>query len=66
MAKQEILIDIDEVGNVTVEGVGFAGADCKKFTEAIERELGEVVETTLKPEYRQVERRVSNVTKVRR
>lgn len=50
---QEILIEIDTVGNVKVEGKGFSGAECTKVTEAIEDALGEVESRKLKPEFRQ-------------
>lgn len=50
---QEIVIDIDRSGNVTVEGKGFQGTECTALTKAIEDELGEVTDRKLKPEYRQ-------------
>lgn len=50
---ERIVIDIDEKGNVRIEGEGFAGTDCTKLTKAIEEALGEVTERKLKPEYRQ-------------
>lgn len=51
---EEITIDIDERGNVTVEGHGISGPDCKKLTEGIEKALGVATKTELKAEYRQV------------
>jgi hypothetical protein len=53
MRNEEIVIDIDPQGNVTVEGKGFAGADCVKLTAALEEALGDVEERRLKPEYHQ-------------
>jgi hypothetical protein len=50
---QEIFIDVDTKGNVTIEGKNIAGADCKKLTEGIEQELGEVTAFKKKPEFHQ-------------
>lgn len=52
---QEVVIEIDEHGDVTVEGKGFAGAECVKLTEAIEEAVGTVEQRKLKPEYRQTQ-----------
>lgn len=49
---QEVIIDIDERGNVTVEGKGFTGNECTALTKEIEQALGDVEKRTLKPEYR--------------
>jgi hypothetical protein len=49
---EEIIIDIDERGNVRIEGKGFSGPDCVKFTEELENALGTVEKRELKPEYR--------------
>lgn len=50
---QEIIIDVDQQGNVKIEGKGFQGTECTQLTAAIEQELGEVANRELKPEYRQ-------------
>lgn len=50
---EEIIIDIDESGNVQVEGKGIVGEDCVKLTKDIEEALGEVTGRKLKPEYLQ-------------
>lgn len=50
---EEILIDIDEKGNVQVEANGVVGADCKTLTADLERELGDVEAVKYKPAYRQ-------------
>lgn len=50
---EEVIIEIDARGNVTVEGQGFVGADCKTLTKDLEAALGTVEATRLKPEYRQ-------------
>jgi hypothetical protein len=50
---EEIIIDIDEQGNVRIEGQGIVGPDCKTLTADIEAALGDVTQTVQKPEYRQ-------------
>lgn len=50
---QEVVIEIDEKGNVVVEGKGFAGAECTAVTKALEEAIGTVESRKLKPEYRQ-------------
>ena len=51
--NEEIVIDIDTDGNVTVEGKGFVGTECTALTKEIEAALGTVERRNLKPEYRQ-------------
>lgn len=53
---REIIIDIDQNGNATIEGKGFSGGECTKLTAAIEEALGDVTKRDFKPEYRQVAR----------
>lgn len=48
---QEIWIDIDDKGNVTVEGKGFEGADCEAATRELEAAVGDVEKRMKKPEY---------------
>lgn len=48
----EIIIDIDEHGNATIEGKGFVGEDCVKLTKELEEALGVVENRRFKPEYR--------------
>jgi hypothetical protein len=59
MKQAEIIIEIDEVGNPTVEVVGATGPGCTKLTEALEKALGAKVKDTKKPEYNR--REVKNV-----
>lgn len=54
---QEVVIDIDPVGNVTVEGKGFVGSECQAITKEIEAALGDVQQVELKPEFRQTKSR---------
>lgn len=48
---QEIIIDIDANGDVTVEGRGIEGPECMKLTKEIEAALGTVTQVTKKPEF---------------
>lgn len=47
----EIIIDIDERGNVRVEGKDINGPDCKMLTKEIEDAIGVVDKIHLKPEF---------------
>jgi hypothetical protein len=49
---QEVIIEIDERGNATIEAKGFEGAECKLLTKAIEDALGDVEKVVEKPEFR--------------
>lgn len=48
---EEIEITIAPNGDVTVEGKGISGPDCRALTKEIEAALGTVTATKLKPEY---------------
>lgn len=60
---QEVVIDISVDGNVTVEGKGFTGSECQAITKEIEQALGDVVQTELKAEFRQVKSRARTAVK---
>lgn len=47
---KEIVIDIDQNGNATIEGKGFEGSECKEATREIEQALGAVEKVVEKPE----------------
>lgn len=49
--SEEIRIDISPTGDVTVEGVGIQGPDCKLLTREIEAALGTVTAEKVKPEF---------------
>ena len=49
---REIYIEIDDEGNVTVEGKGFKGPECEMFTKELEHALGTIEKKTYKPEYK--------------
>lgn len=48
---EKITIDIDEQGNVRVEGHGIVGQDCEALTRDLEEALGVVETRKRKPEY---------------
>tara|TARA_R110000744_G_scaffold44956_4_gene100091 strand:+ start:63 stop:248 length:186 start_codon:yes stop_codon:yes gene_type:complete len=49
MRQIEVTIDTD--GNIEVSTSGFAGAECKKATADLERQLGKVTDDTVTAEY---------------
>ena len=49
MKTIHVVIDTD--GNVEVETQGFAGAECKRATADLERELGKVTHDEVTPEF---------------
>jgi len=53
---KEIVIEIDEHGNCSIEGNGFVGPECSHFIEEVEESLGERVSQKDKEEYHQRER----------
>ena len=59
---EEIVIEFDKDGNPTIEGVGFVGTDCKKFTEALEADLGVTTSVVEKPEMRETRSRTATRT----
>lgn len=48
---KEIIVDIDEQGNVTMDGKGFEGTECDAFMADMEKSIGEVTKRVNKPEY---------------
>lgn len=54
--QKEIIVTIDQLGNSTVEAVGFKGKGCTDATAAIEAALsggGGTVDRKMKPEFNQ-------------
>lgn len=49
--SQKIIIDIDPLGNTSVETTGFTGKSCADATRELERALGRVDRDQKKPEY---------------
>jgi len=51
--QKKIVIEIDEDGNVSVDGKNFVGTECGKFIKEVQDALGQTVSSKDKPEYRQ-------------
>jgi len=49
MKTIDVIIDTD--GNIEVQTSGFVGAECKKATAELERQLGKVTDDTVTPDY---------------
>lgn len=57
---QEVIVTVDETGDVKVEARGVKGSGCKALTEAIEKAIGTVSGDVKKPEFtQQAERRIT-------
>jgi len=56
---KEIIIEIDESGNCSLDGKGFVGPECEKAMAEIESALGKVTNKTRKAEYSAVSRTVN-------
>ena len=50
---EQVTVDIDKDGNVTVGAEGVKGPDCEKLTAAIEEALGDAAKRTLTAEHRE-------------
>jgi hypothetical protein len=46
-----IEVIVSPAGDISINAVGFKGADCEKATKAMEEALGAVGNRTKKPEY---------------
>ena len=51
--KPHIEIIVSPTGDISIDAVGFKGADCEKATRFIEDALGSVAKRNRKPEYAQ-------------
>ena len=51
--KKSIEVTIEPTGEITIDAVGFKGADCEQATKFLEEALGLVRETRKKPEFHQ-------------
>ncbi len=51
--QKQIIIDIDNNGNCSVDGEGFVGPECSHFLNEIQEALGVEISKKDKPEYRQ-------------
>jgi len=51
MNNKRIIIDIDEKGNISIDGQGFIGTECKSFLKEIADNIGNTINSTKKKEY---------------
>jgi Protein of unknown function (DUF2997) len=51
--KKAIEVTIQHTGEITIDAVGFKGADCEQATRFLEDALGVVATKQRKPEYHQ-------------
>ncbi len=51
--KRSIEVTVSPIGEITIDAVGFKGADCEKATRFLEEALGIVGQKQKKPEYHQ-------------
>ena len=51
--KKSIEVTIEPTGEITIDAVGFKGADCEQATKFLEEALGLVREARKKPEFHQ-------------
>jgi len=49
--KSTIEVVVSPSGDISIEAVGFKGADCEKATKALEESLGVTKSRVKKPEY---------------
>jgi len=59
MKKKEIIVEVSETGEITIETVGYKGASCEAATKAIEAALGVAGDKKKKPEWYQTEQNVN-------
>lgn len=52
--KPHIEVIVSPAGDISIDAVGFKGADCEQATRFIEEALGSVAARSRKPEFRQV------------
>lgn len=51
MNKPTIEVIVSPAGDISINAIGFKGADCEKATQALEEALGVVKDRVKKPEY---------------
>lgn len=61
MPTEEIIIEIDDLGNIKIDMIGFQGKICEKITEELANKVGEIIDDKKKPEYyKKVVQKLSN------
>jgi hypothetical protein len=53
MMKRTIEVTVSPIGDISIDAIGFKGADCEKATRFLEEALGVVGQKQKKPEYHQ-------------
>lgn len=51
MNNKKIIVDIDQAGNISIEGENFQGPECETFIKEIGKEMGNIKNFTKKKEY---------------
>jgi hypothetical protein len=54
--KTTIEIIVSPTGDITIDAIGFKGADCEQATKFLEEALGVAAQKQRKPEYHQAAR----------
>ncbi|HMK45212.1 MAG TPA: DUF2997 domain-containing protein [Methanocella sp.] len=65
MTMQELEVNIDREGNVTVKVKGVKGTGCTELTKALEESLGDVRDRKFASEYYEKPREVRRTDKIR-
>jgi len=58
--KTTIEVMVSPKGEISINAIGFKGADCEQATAFLEEALGVVGQKTKKPEYHQQARKVNH------
>ncbi len=58
--KSVVQIIVSPQGGISIDAVGFKGADCRKATEYLEQALGVTNTQAHKPEFHQVAAKTNN------
>lgn len=59
MNKKNIVVIVKPDGSISIDAVGFKGAECEKATKFLHDSLGQVQSSKKKPEYIQTAQRQS-------
>lgn len=51
MPTEEIIIEIDDLGNIKIDMIDFQGKICENIIDELANKVGEIVDDKKKPEY---------------